>query len=347
MLPISRRYTFFSILLILPMILVRGQEVELSQFFAAPLHLNPAMAGISYGPRAIVNYRNQWPSLGSGFQGGFATYMASADVQVQPMRGGFGLQFVGDQIAGNLMGSYKISLMYAQQIRFNRKAAMRIGLSGYWVHTRIRWNELQFSDMIDPYTGFYNTSGGLNPSAEASPGVTSSNRGDVAAGILFFGPKWYTGFAAHNLIRHPESLQNRNDAATPFRFVLQAGGDITIKHRMQGKYNISLAPHVVAINQGTYFQAQGALLANISFMYFGVGYRHALKNNDAVIGHLGFRKWKFRLGYSYDYTISSLINRSGGSHEISLTFNLPGLDDNALNPKAMKGYIPCPDILNF
>jgi hypothetical protein len=50
-----------------------SQDVEMSQYFAAPLQLNPALAGISYGPRLTVNYRNQWAGLGDGFNGGYTT----------------------------------------------------------------------------------------------------------------------------------------------------------------------------------------------------------------------------------------------------------------------------------
>jgi hypothetical protein len=81
-------------------------------------------------------------------------------------------------------------------------------------------------------------------------------------------------------------------------------------------------------------------------MYFGLGYRNVINNSDAVIGYLGVKKGKFRIGYSYDYTISQLANKTGGTHELSFTFNWTG-DDNSLNPKKNKGYVPCPDILNF
>ncbi|HRN93135.1 MAG TPA: type IX secretion system membrane protein PorP/SprF [Chitinophagales bacterium] len=40
---------------------VKAQDVVMSQFYSAPLYLNPAMSGIAYGPRFTVNYRNQWP----------------------------------------------------------------------------------------------------------------------------------------------------------------------------------------------------------------------------------------------------------------------------------------------
>lgn len=44
-------------------------------------------------------------------------------------------------------------------------------------------------------------------------------------------------------------------------------------------------------------------------------------NNDAVIGHFGFRiKEKFRVSYSYDYNVSGLSPANSGTHEISFRF---------------------------
>ncbi|MDB5281579.1 MAG: type secretion system rane protein PorP/SprF, partial [Bacteroidota bacterium] len=57
-----------------------AQDVQMSQYFSAPLHLNPALAGISYGPRVTINYRNEWSGLGDGFNGGYTTYMAGYDM---------------------------------------------------------------------------------------------------------------------------------------------------------------------------------------------------------------------------------------------------------------------------
>jgi type IX secretion system PorP/SprF family membrane protein len=322
-----------------------AQDVAMSQYFSAPLHLNPALAGISYGPRATVNYRNQWSALGDGFNGGYTTYMAGFDMHIQKIRAGIGALFVADQIMNGLYGSYRVSLMYSQQFKINRKMAIKLGIEGSYVHTRIKWNELLWSDMISPYTGFYNNVNVPNSTNEQMPALTATHQGDVGAGILYFTEKLYVGFAVNNLLMRKESFNGLN-ARVPVKFTGHFGANLPIKHKKENLYNIWVSPNVLFINQGSAFQAEATFLTGISLAYFGAGFRHAIRNSDAVIGYLGIRKGKFRFGYSYDYTISKLINRTGGTHELSFTFNWTG-EDNSLNPKRMKGYIPCPDILNF
>lgn len=319
----------------------------MSQYFSAPLHLNPALAGISYGPRVTLNYRNQWSGLGDGFNGGYTTYMAGYDMHITPIRGGVGAMFTADQVANGLYATYRATVMYSQQIKINRKMAIKIGLSGSYINTRIKWDKLLWTDMIDPYTGFYNSVNIPNATTEPMPQKTSTHQGDMGAGFVFFTEKLYAGFAVNNLLMRKESFNGEDNGAVPMKFTVHLGANLPVKHRQQGRYNIWLAPNVLFVNQGKAFQAEATFLTGISMVYFGLGYRNAIYNSDAVIGYLGFKKGKFRVGYSYDYTMSKLAGRTGGSHELSFTFNFSGGDDNSLNPRAMKGYVPCPDILNF
>ena len=55
----------------------------------------------------------------------------------------------------------------------------------------------------------------------------------------------------------------------------------------------------------------------------GVWYRNGLENSDAFIFMLGFQQETYKIGYSYDITVSKLANNTAGSHEISLGFMLP------------------------
>ena len=324
-----------------------GQAVEMSQYWSAPLHINPALAGISYGPRVAAGYRNQWPSLGDGFNGGFVTYMAGIDGYIQKAHSGVGLLYTGDYIANGLLASNKITLSYAVQVKLSRKVGMRLGLEGSFIQNRIKWNELQFYDMIDPYTGFYNNITQLNPTLEPTPNRQVTYRGDLGAGLLFFSDKLYGGVSVRNILSPDQSFYSNRSSGLPLRIVGHLGSQFNIKHHRNYRYNIFVSPNVLVANYGRSIQINAGLMAGVSVVYFGAWFRYAYKNPDALILMLGFRKGKFKLGYSYDITVSRLGGRSGGSHELTLVFNWSGQDDNSLHPRASKDYIPCPEILKF
>ena len=46
---------------------VTAQDPQFSQFYAAPLYLNPAFAGSTGQARVGANYRNQWPAIDANF----------------------------------------------------------------------------------------------------------------------------------------------------------------------------------------------------------------------------------------------------------------------------------------
>jgi type IX secretion system PorP/SprF family membrane protein len=258
---LTANFRFFLVTVFLSCLLVqlKAQDVEMSQYFSAPLHLNPALAGISYGPRVTANYRNQWSALGDGFNGGYTTYMAGFDMHILKMRGGIGALFTADQIMNNLYASYRATVMYSQQIKINRKMAIKIGISGSYIHQRIKWNELLWSDMINPYTGFYNNVDQLNPTAEPIPAKTSTHQGDMGAGAVFFTEKIYVGFAANNLLMRKQSVTGNSDDAVPMKFTVHFGANLPIKHKADMRYKVWVSPNLLFVNQGKAFQVDASL----------------------------------------------------------------------------------------
>ena len=65
---------------------VQAQDPQYSQFYAAPLYLNPAFAGSAMAPRVNFNHRNQWPSLSANF----VTSSLSADMYFDKYNSGVG-----------------------------------------------------------------------------------------------------------------------------------------------------------------------------------------------------------------------------------------------------------------
>ena len=52
-----------------------AQDVVFSQFYNAPIQLNPGLVGLSTQAQVHINYRNQWPAWPQVYE----TYAASYD----------------------------------------------------------------------------------------------------------------------------------------------------------------------------------------------------------------------------------------------------------------------------
>lgn len=204
---------------------LNAQQVEFSQFYAAPLHLNNALAGISYGPRVAINYRNQWPELGSGPSGGFTTYAISYDQHIEKMHGGIGVMMVSDRISNNKIVQNSLSAMYSFQIRASKKFGIKLGLGGSFIHRYINWYDMLFYDQIQPLTGFYQSIGIPHTTTEIPPGNFNKYLFNANTGIVFFSPKYYGGLALHNLVPEKDFYGNSTNR---MRMAANAGAFYTL-----------------------------------------------------------------------------------------------------------------------
>ncbi|GIV33782.1 MAG: hypothetical protein KatS3mg031_1317 [Chitinophagales bacterium] len=318
-----------------------GQDPHFSQFNAAPLYLNPALAGISYGPRVNLNYRNQWPSIDKGY----VTFAASYDMHIPKLSGGIGIQFLGDRIANGLLSSYHINAMYAYQLRLGRNFGIKIGAMGGYAYRSVDWARLTFGDQINPVFGFYDEFGNLNPTAETNPSDFSMHQADVGAGFVAFSSFVYGGVSVVHISRPRDAFFESNDAILPLRVSVHAGGDINLLPK-RPKRELILSPNVLLMQQSGFLQLNAGTFLYSKYVYGGMWFRHTFKNSDAVIGVVGIKVSYVKVAYSYDYTVSRLQGLSGGAHEVSVTFNMGG-DDNSLNSKRLKGQLECPRFLNF
>lgn len=318
----------------------QSQDPEFSQFNAAPLHLNPALAGIAYGPRINLNYRNQWPAL----EKGYVTYAASFDMHINRLSGGIGVLFTGDRIASGLLNSYYLSLIYSYQLELSKKFAIKLALQGGYIRKHIDWHSLSFSDQINPVTGFEDLFGNANPTGEQPPDNFNVNIPELGAGFVAFSPKAYGGISVKHLTKPKETFIDDEDARLPLRIDIHAGGDIDLIPRK--KKLLVLSPGVLFAQQSDFTQLNAGTFIHIKYVYAGAWLRHTFGNSDAFIGVLGCKVSYIRVGYSYDYTVSRLQGLSGGAHEISISYS-PGGDDNPLNPRRKQGNIDCPRFLNF
>jgi type IX secretion system PorP/SprF family membrane protein len=284
-----------------------AQDPSFTQFYSNPLYLNPAFAGSNGCPRFAMNYRNQWPSL----SGNFITYSASYDQYFKSINGGFGVILMHDQQGKATIQTSTLGLFYSYHLKVNRKFTMLFGARAAWMQKFLDWDKLTFGDMIDPRRGFIYQTGDVQ---------RGGTRGffDASAGFVGFSKKFFFGFAAHHLNRPNESMIIGN-SPLPIKMTAHMGADIPLGGKSRYQNVTSVMPNVIfqyqngftELNLGTYIK-YGTFQAGFWF-----------RNRDAFIVALGINTGTFKLGYSYDVTVSRLNNgSSGGSHEISMGLNL-------------------------
>lgn len=337
-----KKFIPFTFCLLALYVSVFGQDPEFTQFNAAPLHLNPALAGISYGPRFNLNYRNQYPSLDKGY----VTYAASFDMHINKLNGGIGVLFLGDRIADGLLSTYSVSLMYSYQLKLAKNFGLKLGVQGGYSHRTVDWARLTFSDQINPIFGFEDGFGNPNPTGEQIPGDNTVDLADFGAGFVAFSPKVYGGVSVRHLTRPKASFRGDDDARLDMRIAVHVGGDIDLTPRNK-KDELALSPNVLFAQQSNFTQLNLGTYFYTKYIYLGAWFRHTFTNSDAVMGVVGVKVSYVRVGYSYDYTVSKLQGFSGGAHEVSISFNMGGDGDNSLTGKRNSGKLDCPNFLNF
>jgi type IX secretion system PorP/SprF family membrane protein len=284
-----------------------AQDPTFTQFYANPLYLNPALAG-SYGcSRFASNYRNEWPNLSANY----VTYSVSYDSYFKNISGGFGVLATHDQQGKGTINTSMLGLIYSYHGKLSRKWKLFVGFRAAWYQKFLDWDKLTFGDMIDPRRGFIYSTGDV-------PRGGSRGFFDASGGMVLFNKNFFVGVAGHHL-NEPNESMIIGESRLPLRLTAHMGAEILLGKRSRYSATTSIMPNIIyqfqngfqELNIGTYFK-YGVFNA-------GAWYR----NKDAFILTIGLNTGKFRLGYSYDVTVSKLNNVvTRGSHEISLGLNL-------------------------
>lgn len=319
--------------LILSLFLSRlaAQDPQFSQFYENQLYHNPAFAGFTGTPRLMLAYRNQWPALGSAYQTmttSFDTYLGESKMGLgaQVMQDRQGAAFVTNQVA--IQGAYRVGL--------SEKMNLYSGLQVGWANQR--WNEgVRFVDQ-------YSASGVASTSTDPLAQGWSNMHLDYAAGVLFEAfaqeyninsPSLTVGAAVHHLNRAARSLDGR---ALPTRVGIHGSWRFPLRTDEGDERSIRVT---------AYYRKQGPnqqLDAGVNWVhaplslglwYRGIPIRHFNQTiqQDALVAQVGFTYDQFRLGLSYDFTISSLSYHTAGAPEITLWYTFGPVFNRGRSPR--------------
>ena len=284
-----------------------SQDPTFTQFYSNPVYLNPALAGTTGCPRFTLNYRNEWPQL----TGNYVTYSAGYDSYVKDIKGGVALLAMYDQQAEGTISTTMLGGVYSYNWKVNRKVSFNFGVRAAYIQKYLDWDKLTFGDMIDPRRGFIYQTGDV---------PRGGKRGlfDASAGGVVFSKYFYGGFAVHH-INQPDESMILGSSKLPARFTAHMGGTIPIGPRGRYSDGTTIKPAVIYQYQNGFQEFNIGAYLNYERLNVGVWYR----NKDAMVFIIGVKADQFRVGYSYDLTVSRLGNGlTGGSHEVSFQYDL-------------------------
>ena len=299
---------------------LKAQDPVYSQFYNSPLELNPAFAGNSYAPTISMNYRNQWPSISSVYE----TYSASYDQFLPRYNSGIGLVLFSDNQGNGALKTIKIGGFYSYHLKLNNKVKIKIGVEASAINSRLDWSRLSFPDQIDAEFGGVSPGGTPYPTQEIQPDGLGKTYLDLSTGILLNTELFYAGVALKHVNTPDDSFIDggQNFEGLPFRLSMHGGIQINLDEGNKKDLGSFITPNVLFVKQVDFSQLNVGAYTGINRFFLGGWYRHAWGNPDALIFSTGVRTGVFKIGYSFDYTVSELSVNTGGSHEIGILVNL-------------------------
>lgn len=293
-----------------------SQDYLLSQPWAVASMVAPSFAGFNLGGKAFLTYRNQYSSLK-----GAHVAIAGYDQYFHPMRSSFGANIAYTNYASSALSQTEFNIQYNYSVQMTSDWYFRPGLQLGLFYRTIDPNNMIFADQIAP-------DGTFLPTTSFNPVNTSVVRFDAGVSVLFYNQYFFGGVHADNLLGNKISFMEQAETTNPLKLSVFAAGLIPISKGL-GKYDAKDDVTIAALYQwqGQYHQIDLDIMYHRRYFMAGVGYRgvpfytpEGLKNNDAVKLMIGGSVAGFSVSYSYDINVSSLVDVSGGSHEIVLTY---------------------------
>jgi type IX secretion system PorP/SprF family membrane protein len=318
-------------ILALTILTAGAQDIHYTQFYNSPLTTNPALTGVVPGAyRVSLIYRNQWFSgVNNGFfNSPYQTPSVSFDMPIVLKNKdaiGVGAVLLYDAAGAGSISTFtgQVSASYIKHLGTNHQ--LSAGFQVGFTQVKLNTSDAHFASQ---YQG-----NDYNPNIASGIGLQPNrNYVNLNFGLLYYGKltskiSLYAGGSIFNTTTPKDNLttdQSKKDLS--IRGNINAGMDFTIGRRFH------ILPSALWMRQSNQNQLNTGL---------GFGYDVNMRTNitlgiynrvndvlnadhqvDAAILYAGFQIKGFKLGASYDFTVSQFSQAGGGTGglEISLTY---------------------------
>jgi type IX secretion system PorP/SprF family membrane protein len=278
-----------------------GQQTPIyTQYMFNPFIYNPAVAGVDPYYQIRSNHRFQW----IGIKDPPVTNTLSFQGPHSSMPMGFGGYLYND-VTGptsktGLTGSYAYNIGLTESMRLS------MGISLGIIQFRVDGTQIQFKE--------------AEPTLAIVDGVQSSYVPDANFGAYLYSENYFAGFSTSQLINTKLKLTNDENGLNKLRSHFYFIGG----YKYEINTNFKIEPSLMV--KGTApAQLQADVTARVIYQergWLGVSYR----SQDAVSCLLGYiHEERIYIGYSYDFTVTSLKKYNSGSHEIMIGYRFNDL----------------------
>ncbi|MFZ5554915.1 MAG: type IX secretion system membrane protein PorP/SprF [Bacteroidota bacterium] len=302
------------------------QLQQLSQYLQNPYLINPAAAGIQDFVDLNLSFRQQWV----GFDNAPQTFYFSGNsvvgkvgsapkynpslrtsrpgaVKVSGNRTGMMRHTVGANVMSDKYGAFNrlmFSGSYAIHIPITKGLNISCGVGGGMSNLAYDRSKVDLlgDDNLDPtYVAFLGS-------------TQKQNLFDLNFGLFLYTNALTFGYS------NAQVMQNKIYFGDPTKSKLNAHHYIMGGYRFDINEQLSVTPNFLVkyMNPAPVAVDINCKVDYNDLIFGGVSYRH----KDAIVGLLGVMFKNFKLGYSYDYTISSLKKHNSGGHEIILGYKV-------------------------
>lgn len=332
-----------------------AQDVHFSQYNETPVLVNPALCGVAYDMRFIMNYKSQWKSIAAPYK----SYGASGEFAFKHKKLNrrsywtTGFNAYNDIAGDGNFNSLHLGLMLGTVLKTGTFGKFSMGLTGAFNQRSINNDKLTWDSQYNGYKYDPNLQGEQLP----------DNRfifGDFGAGFNYHfakseryisaadGHRVDIGFSAFHVNVPFYSFYGNTGEQLHIKFVQHANIAIALP-----QIQSNIIPSYVVMLQGTQLEVMGGVMlryvmedgsvhsSSVKPMALSVGGFYRAR--DAFSPQVLFEYDKYALGVSYDVNLSGLtpFTKTRGSLEVSLRYSWnPGYGlgiGNTIGPRPTPG----------